>query len=112
VVESDGASNDVPIAESTVWPREEVSTAPSPSTMVFLLLSPNTPAGRRMSEDNLRLFRLPEWSPVGVGGRDRADPESIPLFDREGVIGNAVLLVWGLLLLLGVDPVSIVFTTP
>jgi len=92
VVESDGAPDDVPIAESTVWPREEASVAPSPSIMVFLLLSPNTPAGRRMSEDNLWLFRLPECSPVGVGGREP---------------------VWGLLLLiLGVDPVSIVFTTP
>lgn len=67
-----------------------------------------------MIDDNLRLFRLPECSPVGVDGRDRAEPENRPLFGREEVVGNTVLLVWelALLLLLGVDPVSIVFTTP
>ena len=45
-----------------------------------------------MMEDNLRLFRLPECSPVGVGGRDRVGPENRPLFGREED-GNAVLLV-------------------
>lgn len=68
-----------------------------------------------MIEDNLRLFRLPECSPVGVDGRDRAEPEKRALFGREEVVGNAVWLVWGLLLLLlllDADPVSIVLTTP
>jgi hypothetical protein len=69
-------------------------------------------------EDNARLFRLPEFSPVGVDGLDRVEPENRPLFGREGGVGNTVLLVWALLLLpllpllLGVDPASIVFTTP
>lgn len=49
---------------------------------------------------------------MGVDGRDRAGPENRPLFGREEVVGNAVLLVCELLLLLGVEPVSIVFTTP
>ena len=93
VVESDGASEDVPIVESTVWPREEASAGPSPSMMVFLLLSLNILVGRRIIEDNLRLFRLPECSPVGVDDRDRAEPENRPLFGREGVVGNTVLLV-------------------
>lgn len=65
-------------------------------------------------EDNLRLFRLPELSPVGVDGRDRIGP-GWPVFGREEVIGNtvwALLLLPLLPLLLGVDPVSIVFTTP
>lgn len=115
IVESDGESASVPIVESGVLPREEVSVAPSPSIIVFLLLSLNIPAGRRMIEDNLRLFRLPECSPVGVDGRDRAEPEKRALFGREEAVGNAVWPVWGLLLLLlllDVDPVSIVLTTP
>ena len=113
VVESDGASDNVPIVESTAWPRGEPSTNPSPSMVVFLLLSLNMLAGRRMIEDNPRLFRFPEYSPVGVGGRDRAEPENRPLFGREEVVGNTVPLGWELLLLLlDVDPVSIVLTTP
>ena len=84
--------------------------------MVFRLLSLNMFAGRRITEDNLRLFRLPDCSPVGVDGRERTEPENRPLFGREEGVGNTVLLVWEplllLLLLLGVDPVSIVFTTP
>jgi hypothetical protein len=100
VVESDGESANVPIVESTVWPREEVSTTPSPSMAVFLLLSLNILVGRRMMDDNPLPFRLPECSPVGVGGRDRVEPENSPLFGREEVAGNAVLLVWGLLPLL------------
>lgn len=115
IVESDGESADVPTVESGVFPREEVSAAPSPSIIVFLLLSLNIPAGRRMIEDNLRLFRPPECSPVGVDGRDRAEPEKRVLFGREEVAGSAVLLVWGLPLLpllLDADPVSIVLTTP
>ena len=83
MVESDGESANVPMAESIVRPGDEVSAAPSPSTTVFLLLSLNIPAGRRMMEDNLRLFRLPECSPVGVDSRDRAEPENRPLFGRE-----------------------------
>lgn len=93
MVESDGESAEVPIVESTVWPREEVSAAPSPSMTVFLLLSLNILAGRRMIDDNPRLFRLPGCSPVGVGGRDRAEPENRPLFGREEVAGKTVLLV-------------------
>ena len=114
VVESDGAADDVPIVESTVWPRGEASTIPSPSAMVLLLLSLNMLAGWRIIEDNLRLFRFPECSPVGVGGRDRAEPGNRSLFGRDEVVGNAVLLVWELLLLLlpDADPVSIVLTTP
>ena len=100
VVESVEESPNVPIVESTVWPREEVSAAPSPSMIVFLLLSLNILVGRRMIDDNLRLFRLPECSPVGVGGRDRVEPGNSPLFGWEEVGGNMVLLVWGLLLLL------------
>jgi hypothetical protein len=114
VVESEGASDDVPFVESD--PTEGRSAVPSPSVIVFPRLSLNMLAGRRIIEDNPRLFRLPECSPVGVGGRDRTEPENRPLFGREEVVGNAVLLVWALLLLLplllGVDPVSIVFTTP
>jgi len=52
-VESDGASDGVLTVESTVWPRGEVSAVPSPSMTVFLLLSLNILAGRRMIEDNL-----------------------------------------------------------
>ena len=100
VVESGEESPNVPIVGSTVWPREEVSTTPSPSMTVFLLLSLNILVGRRMMEDNLRLFRLPEYSPVGVGGRDRVEPGNRPLFGWEEVEGNIVLLVWELLLLL------------
>jgi len=113
VVESDGTSDDVPIVEPTVWPRGEVSVIPSPSTTVFLLLSLNTLAGRRIIEDSPRLFRPPGWSPVGVDGRDRAEPENRPLFGRDAVFGITVLVVWGLLLLLlDIKPVSIVLTTP
>lgn len=110
IVESDGAADDVPIVESGVWPRGEASGIPSPSTMVFLLLSLNMFAGWRIIEDNLRLFLLAES--VGVGGRDRVEPEDRSLFGRGEVVGNVVLLACGLLLLLGVDPVSIVLTTP
>ena len=66
---------------------------PISSMTVFLLLSLNILAGRRMIDDNPRLFRLPECSPVGVGGRDRAEPENRPLFGREEVAGKTVLLV-------------------
>lgn len=112
VVASEEVPEDVPLAVTTVGPREGTSTVPSPSMMVFLRLS-----WRRMMEDNVRLFRLPGFSPVGVGGRDRVKPEGRLLFGREEV-GNMVPLVWALLLLpllpilLGVEPVSIVFTTP
>lgn len=118
VVASEGLSKDVPLVESPVGPREGTSIVPSPSMMASLRLSLNILAGRRMMEDNPRLFRLPELSPVGVDGRDRADPEKRPLFGWEEVVGNTLLLAWALLLLpllpllLGVDPVSIVLTTP
>ena len=46
-----------------------------------------------MIDGNLRLFQLPEFSPVGVEGRDRAEPEDGPLFGREEIVGNTVLLV-------------------
>ena len=117
-VASEGGSEDVPIVESTVGPREGTSAVPSLSMMASLRLSLNILAGRRMIEDNPRLFRLMGFSPVGVGGRDRVEPENRPLFGREGVTGNAAVLGWALLLLpllpllLGDDPVSIVFTTP
>lgn len=91
-----------------------MSAAPSFSKTVFRLLSLNILAGRRIIEDNLRLLRLPGCSPVGVDGRERAEPGNRALFGREEGAGNTVLLVWGplLLLLFEVDPVSIVFTTP
>lgn len=112
VVESDEASDDVPIVESVAWPRGEASAIPSPSMTVFLLLSLNILAGRRIIEDNPRLFRPPGCSPVGVDGRDRAEPENRPLFGRDDVLGITALVVWGLLLLLDIEPVSIVLTTP
>lgn len=116
MVASEGMSSDAPPVESMVGPGEGVSAVPSPSVMVFLRLSLNILVGRRMMEDNLRLFRLPGCSPVGVDGRDLTGPENKPLLGREEVVGNTVLLVWApwllVLLLLGVDPVSIVFTTP
>lgn len=114
VVESDGVADDVPSAESAVLPRGEASIDPSPSMVVPLLLSLNMLAGWRIIEDSLRLFRFPECSPVGVAGRDREGPGKISLFGRDEVVGNTVLLVWEvlLLLLLDVDPVSIVLTTP
>jgi hypothetical protein len=112
-VESERTS-DVPFVESE--PGEGASAVPSPSVIVFPRLSLSILAGRRIIEDNPRLFRLPGCSPVGVDGRDRTEPENKPLFGREEVVGKAVLLVWALLLLfpllLGADPVSIVFTTP
>ena len=111
-VESDGASDGVAIAESTVWPREEASATPSPSKSVFLLLSLNMLVGRRMMEDNPRPFRLPGCSPVGVDGLDRAEPENKPLLGRDEGEGNAVLVAGGLALLLDIEPVSIVLTTP
>jgi hypothetical protein len=116
-VESAGTSNNVPLLESAVDPKGGTSSVSSPSMIVFLRLSLNILAGRRMMDDNVRLFRLPEYSPVGVDGRDRAGPENRPLFGREGVGEDMLLLVWALLplllpLVLGVDPVSIVFTTP
>jgi hypothetical protein len=80
VVASEGVSEDVPVVESPVGPREGTSAVPSPSMMASLRLSLNILAGRRMIEDNPRLFRLPELSPVGVDGRDRADPENRPPF--------------------------------
>ena len=110
-IESDGASDGVPTVESTVLPRGETSVIPSPSMTVFLLLSLNILAGRRIMEDNPRLFRPPGWSPVGVDGRDRAEPENRPLFGRDEVLGITALVVWGLGLL-DIEPVSIVLTTP
>jgi len=63
-----------------------------------------------MMEDNPRPFLPPGWSPVGVDGRDRAEPENRPLFGRDEVLGITVLVVWGLLL--DNELVSIVLTTP
>lgn len=92
-VESEGASDGVPFVGSTTGAREGASAVPSSSVMVFLRLSLNTLAGWRMMEDNPRLLRFPECSPVGVDGRDRTEPENRPLFGEEVAVGSMVLLV-------------------